>query len=91
VQFCLGKLCQVGLIEKDGVTRDQVQPYKISRTCPKPKAARISAPGKHMRPALRCGKCNESSHWLAKTGWCRSCISEMKIRRIVREEIGRVA
>lgn len=40
-----------------------------------------------IRPALKCAKCHAPTRWLAKTGWCRSCMSELKVRRIVRDEL----
>jgi hypothetical protein len=40
---------------------------------------------------LRCPKCSRSCRGLLKVGWCRSCNAELKVRRIVRDEIRKTA
>ncbi len=85
---CLRDLVGVGLIEAAGPPEHQVQPYRILQARCRLVAQPVpAAPAHPAKPLLTCGKCHKPARGLMNTGWCRSCASEMKVRRIVRDEL----
>lgn len=53
--------------------------------------AKASVEEKPKREQVDCPKCRKRVGGLTKTGWCRSCNHELKTRRLVREEIAKLA
>lgn len=51
----------------------------------------IGSPKSIDRAQIRCPHCRKLCRGLLKVGWCRSCNWNGKVRRIVREEIGKSA
>ena len=89
---CVLKLRSVGLLEADGPTVSQVQPYRIlhARACLVVQCKPL-APKAAENPKIICPRCHKSCHGLMKIGWCRSCGWDLKVRRIAREEISATA
>lgn len=91
-------LIKTGMIQPDGAPKCQVQPYRVLQMRSRASAAVQSVPtiGRRTeRPFLECGRCHQLRRGLMKTGWCRSCNSDIdldrRIRRIVLEELARSA
>lgn len=89
VIFSIRRLENAGLISRNGATVKQVQPYRL------PAAAKIQHQGTDRttssRPAITCPKCSMRCRGLLRVGWCRACNWKLKIRRVVVEEIARIA
>lgn len=65
-----------------GITGMQIRGRKLEVT-PEVKPA--------AKELVRCPKCSKNCGGLLKAGWCRGCNAELKVRRIVREEIRKTA
>lgn len=86
---CLVKLAAAGLIEKDGRPVKQVQPYRLLHQRFMANRESLAAP-QVIKASISCPRCRKKRPMLLKTGICRSCNWEMKVRRIAREEVERV-
>ena len=81
----LARLCEVGLIEKDGAPVRQVQPYKILH------ARLVDAQAAVVKPKLECPRCHGRCLQLLRVGYCRHCRWKDKVRGVVREEMAQIA
>ena len=87
----LKQLEENGLIKRQGVGKNGVQVYQLAhRRLPQGKK-RQAEPGAAKRAPLACTKCRRESGWLSKEAYCRRCIRDGEIRRIVREEVANIA
>lgn len=77
----LRQLVSVGLAEKDGRPRGQVQPYRVLQLHTR------TAPNIQPKPMFECTHCLRTVGGLMPDGLCRRCHAESKVRRIAREEI----
>lgn len=90
VSYSVAKLRSFGLIQTAGRRAKQVQPYRLVHPLfePNPEVAEREPKVVTARRLLKCGKCHREVYGLAKTGWCRTCMNDLKLTRKVRRVVG---
>jgi DNA-binding Lrp family transcriptional regulator len=65
-----------------GITGTKIRGRKLEVAAPETKPA---------KELVRCPKCSKNCGGLLKAGWCRGCNADLKVRRIVRDEMRKSA
>ena len=80
-----------GFLKNDGAGKNSVQVYRIEHPRLKRGADTKATAKAPPKTVLNCAKCRRETGWLSKHSYCRRCLRDGEIRRIVREEVSRIA